>query len=132
MKRSPADTVAWILLGLLIALRLGVVPSVLTPPPIKVDAPSAVLIAELTGDQSALMQALPGIMHSKFKGRSRCIDDDTTAEAANSEAQWVRDALALPRQSSPWIVLATPTSGFSGPVPGTIEEASALLEKYAP
>ncbi len=129
MKRA-FNIVAGGLLLFLIARQLGLALPGETPP-IAVDQPSAVAIWEQTGDQSLTLQAVPGKLHDAFKGRARCLDDDLTLEQLKAESQWVRDAMALPRQGDKWLILATPRGGFSGPIPETIDELDALIGRYA-
>jgi hypothetical protein len=42
----------------------------------------------------------------------------------------MRDAMARPRKSLPWIVVSNGKTGFEGPLPNTPEETLTLLKKY--
>ena len=43
-----------------------------------------------------------------------------------------REAMALPRQSVPWIVISNGRTGYEGPLPPTIDETLTLLNRFAP
>ncbi len=49
----------------------------------------------------------------------------------SGESKVWQNALARPRTTLPWIILSTDTSGYEGPLPGTVEETLALMKKYA-
>ena len=46
------------------------------------------------------------------------------------EAEKWRQALAKPRDALPWIYVSNGKSGYSGPLPETVEATIELLEKY--
>lgn len=66
---------------------------------------------------------------SKTAGQAdyRQYDDDVSVA---TEPEWIKKAFSEQRQSLPWIVMSNGTTGFSGPLPGTIDETLALLKKY--
>ena len=57
----------------------------------------------------------------------RFLDKDTNLASAD---KWVKDAMARPRQSIPWLIVSNGVSGFEGPVPATAEATLALLKKF--
>lgn len=59
------------------------------------------------------------------KGKFRLLDQNNTSDFANQE--W-KDALAVKRDSVPWIVAAGPKTGFSKALPATAAETLKLLE----
>lgn len=48
----------------------------------------------------------------------------------SNQPQWIKDACAEPRTSTPWIVILTPTQKISGPLPATVADTMTLLRKY--
>lgn len=52
-------------------------------------------------------------------------DVDTSAESK----LW-QDAMKIPRTQVPWVIISTGKSGFSGPLPSSVDEFMALLNKY--
>lgn len=57
----------------------------------------------------------------------RFLDKDTPM--GNASKVW-QDAMLLPRQSLPWIIISTGAAGYSGPLPATADATLALLRKY--
>jgi hypothetical protein len=60
-------------------------------------------------------------------GQFRVFDDDT--DLSQTPKVW-QDAMKVPRQSLPWIVVSNGRTGFSGPLPKNIDETIQLLEKH--
>lgn len=54
---------------------------------------------------------------------------DQNADVSKDAKYW-QDAMALPRDSLPWVVISTGKTGFKGPLPATEDEMLALLKKY--
>lgn len=52
----------------------------------------------------------------------RIYDPDTDV---SKDAEWIRKAMAQPRDSTPWLIVTNGVTGFSGPLP---ENETALLE----
>jgi hypothetical protein len=109
--------------------------AVVVAPPFKTDVLS-VLIVEQTEEASRLPRSQAAILQNSTalrqwirtaKADFRQLDADETGEFLDSK--W-KSAMAVPRQSVPWIVIANPKSGFSGPLPKTIDETLALLERF--
>jgi hypothetical protein len=107
------------------------------PAPIPV-AGLRVLIIEETADRGTLPASQAMIFESSkvlgwLRGNAnnnwRVWDKDIDPAAAPVE---FRDALKIQRTSLPWIVISNGTTGFSGPLPKTVDETVALLEKYKP
>lgn len=59
-------------------------------------------------------------------GQLRILDQNTPAEGA---PEWFRAALALPRQSLPWLVWSDGRTGYSGPLPATEAELLKRIGK---
>lgn len=57
----------------------------------------------------------------------RILDKDVPMK--DESALW-QAAMKLPRTSLPWIVISTGTTGFSGPLPGTIADTMTLVKKF--
>ena len=58
----------------------------------------------------------------------RCLDDDVVS-GPNADQKWSQ-ALRRPRSQLPWLVVGNGKSGFEGPLPKTLAETTALLERY--
>lgn len=58
---------------------------------------------------------------------ARFQDQDTEF---TTEGQVWRDAMKLPRDSVPWIYCSNGVTGYSGPLPNTVDETIALCRKY--
>lgn len=130
----------WFQLGLaLVAIWLiaggwlPALPVIGEPPPFKTDKLSVLLVEEsshrgqytasqLDALQSTDARSLKAAVEGQG-GRFHVLDMDSGSALVNA-APWVVDAFAVPRQSTPWIAAATPTSGFSAPL---TTEADALL-----
>jgi hypothetical protein len=105
--------------------RVPALPGVGEPPPFKVDQLSVLLVEQssdrgrYTADQ---MNALQSTDARSIKatveargGAFHVLDMDSGSALVNA-APWVVSAFAVPRQGTPWIVAATPSSGFSAPL----------------
>lgn len=70
--------------------------------------------------------------------REKCVKDGTTPAFYTFDKDadttkffpWVGKAMARPRTALPWILISNGTSGFEGPLPGTVSETLALMRKY--
>lgn len=128
---NVAIVTLWLLLaGGSLGWSLPSLPAIVTrkPPPIAVSRPAVLVVAEQTGTQSLLLHSLPFALHSAGVDW-RILDDDFAADQLAKEAEWVRAAYALPRQSLPWIVTANQVTGYSGPLPATRDEIDALIRE---
>jgi len=106
------------------------------PPPFKTDK-LAVLIVEESADRGklssgqldAILSTGPGSVRdyvAKHGGDFRLLDKDTSPSL---EAPWVQAAFAVERRGVPWIVAATPRTGFSVPLtpaPEVLKELEPL------
>jgi hypothetical protein len=54
---------------------------------------------------------------------------DKDVDTGNVSKVW-QDAVKMPRASLPWIIVSNGTTGFSGPLPGTVDETITLLKKH--
>ena len=96
-----------------------------------------VLILEETGDRNKLKPAQLSILTSTVvrqwftdnHAEWRIWDKDVDAQF---EPQVWKDALKLERGSLPWIIVANGKTGYSGPLPATVDETITLLNKYKP
>ena len=61
--------------------------------------------------------------------RWRKLDKD--ADMSYAAQEW-KDAMALPREKEPWVILSNGKSGYSGPYPENTDKTLELLEKYLP
>jgi hypothetical protein len=48
----------------------------------------------------------------------------------SGESKLWQDVMKRPRSSIPWIVISNGTTGFEGPLPNSVEDAIALINKY--
>ena len=69
-----------------------------------------------------------GFVDENHKSTARFFDPQTELV---EEDQWFRDALALKTESLPWMIVSNGKSGFSGPLPKTIEEFKAVVGRFA-
>jgi hypothetical protein len=129
-------TFDWMLAALVIVLLLqgsGSMQGCTTSsPPFKTDKLSVLVVEEssqrgqYTSDQLNVMQATDAKAVATTVraagGDFQTIDIDTANALANA-APWVKEAMNVKRESHPWIVAATPRSGFSVPL---TTEADAL------
>ena len=49
---------------------------------------------------------------------------------ASQDSKAFQDALKLPRTQLPWIIVSDGKTGFTGPLPASVDDALALLKKY--
>jgi hypothetical protein len=94
--------------------------------------PAAVLTKEQRGAMSS--QAVRGYLDSKCaKGKDGKTPEwrmwDQHVDATNETDIW-KDAMKLPRNVLPWIVISNGKDGYSGPFPANEAELLALLRKY--
>lgn len=112
--------------------KVPALPGVGEPPPFKTDKLSVLLVEEsshrgqytatqLDALQSTDARSLKATVEARG-GAFKVLDMDSGSALVNA-APWVVEAFAVPRQSTPWIVAATPSSGFSAPL---TTEADAL------
>lgn len=123
---------------LLLALAQG---GIVTPPgPVVPPAPVVadkliVLVVEETGERHKLPASQLSVLTSlavreyvaSKSGEMRIYDPQ--ADLKNEAGVW-RDAMAVPRQSLPWLVVSNGKAGFSGPLPATVDDTLTLLRKY--
>ncbi|MEM6366304.1 MAG: hypothetical protein AAF745_17885 [Planctomycetota bacterium] len=57
----------------------------------------------------------------------RVLDKDTTGQDSSDE---YLQALRLPRDSLPWLIVGNGRKGFSGPLPLTVDETIKILEEF--
>jgi len=102
--------------------------------PFKTDVLSVLVIEESTPGENANAPAwinstkaggIRDYVENTRKGKFRLIDQHNPTDLASQE--W-KDAMAVKRDSVPWIVAAGPKSGFSKALPATAAETLKLLE----
>lgn len=94
-----------------------------------------VLIVEETSARKDLPPSQLAILTStklrgwlkEHNGELKTWDQDVDAKYADES--W-KSALSMPRESLPWIYISNGKSGFTGPLPKSVDETVALLEKY--
>jgi len=93
----------------------------------------SVLIVEEVQDRGKLpLPQLSAINGTTWRAivpleQRRVVDQNVTL---TKEVQWVKDALAVKRDSLPWLVISDGKSGFSGPLPPDESALIELLKKY--
>lgn len=71
---------------------------------------------------------------------ARCVRNSATPEwrmydkdaDLKNESQLWRDAMARQRTKLPWILVSTGSAGFEGPLPATVDDTLALIQRFAP
>lgn len=61
------------------------------------------------------------------KGEFRVVDPDSPLDR---EQGWVKAAMAVKRDSLPWLLMSNGSDGYSGPLPADSAAMMALIEKY--
>lgn len=106
------------------------------PPPIPA-AGLHVLIVEETADRGKLpaeqaaiftSQVLADELRKLCPDRWRILDDDTPT--SNLPDVW-KSALALQRDRLPWLVVSNGNTGYSGPLPGSVDEVLQIVRSHA-
>ncbi len=119
------------------------VPPVPPVPPTPVPVPGALRV--LFVNESSDVSKLPAPQQLIFRSDavrsyldSHCAKDgkqpayriwDKDVDTTSVDKVW-QDAMKLPRASVPWVIIGNGANGFSGPLPGTIEETMTLLRKF--
>ena len=101
--------------------------------PIEVSKYTVVIIEE-TEQRSGIPQSQLNAIKSQIwkdyvkgqGGQWRVLDPHADI---SKEDSWVKDSLSLSRESLPWLVFASPESGYSGPLPTTLEEFLEVIKK---
>lgn len=117
----------------------GVVPRVVvkeSKPPVPGDG-FHVLIVEQTEDRGELPESQKtGMMSTPLRrlvmnngGTFHLWDADIDA---SRESKWFRDAMKLPMDSLPWLVVSNGKTGFSGPLPATAGAIEAEVRRHLP
>lgn len=100
----------------------------------------AVLIVEETADR----QNLPESQLQIFRGTElrrwmddnkvahRMWDQDLNGDDLKHEDKGWQDAMSQPRQAVPWIYISNGKTGFSGPLPQTVDATKDLVGRYLP
>lgn len=78
---------------------------------------------------SALRAYLNTHCEKSSKGHPEYNFWDKDVDLTNASAVW-KNAMALPRDSLPWLYVSNGTTGYSGPLPKTEEELMPILKKY--
>lgn len=113
-------------------------PIISEPPPFKADKLCVLVVHETldsnsyTPGQREAMQAVdgPGSIRGYVSGKGGeyfLLDKDQQPTAAMQP--WVAEALKVRGDKLPWIVAASPSTGFTKQLPATAEETIAALKK---
>lgn len=101
--------------------------------PISVDKYTVVIIEETENRNSMPPSQLNAINSQVWKdyvvsqnGQWRVLDQDTDI---SRDRGWVTESMKLPRESLPWLIFASPTTGHSGPLPQNIEGLMEAIKK---
>ncbi len=104
-----------------------------SPPPISVDKLTVVIVEETEKRQSLPPSQLSAITSqvwrdyvSEQQGQWRVLDPDTDI---SQEKEWVKKSMAINRGSVPWLIVATPTRGYSGPLPHNLDALMEIIKK---
>jgi hypothetical protein len=83
----------------------------------------------LTGEQRAIIQGadVRAALDAAAPGRYRIYDKDADLQFV---PQVWKDAMAVPRQSVPWVALSNGKTGYSGPLDMTAAQFLALLAEH--
>lgn len=113
-----------------------------SPAPIPVDG-FRVLIVYESSELSKMPAAQQSILYSKPVRdylNAKCVmgPDGKTKEwriydkdvATDAESKTWQDAMKRPRQSIPWLIVSDGKTGYEGPLPGSVDEAMAILKKW--
>ena len=57
------------------------------------------------------------------------IDDDVDTKYSS---EWIKEALALERDSLPWLIVASPDGAWIGPLPDSVEKVISCIEGITP
>lgn len=110
-------------------------PPIPPTPPVPVEL--RVLVVHETGDLNKMPAAQRAILTSvpvRDFLTAKCAKDGTQPafrfydDNAAPTVPWLKDAMAKPRKSLPWIVIV---GVYEGPLPANVEEMLALLKRYA-
>ena len=103
------------------------------PTPINVDRYTVVIIEETESRQNLPQEQLNAINSQVWKdyidsqgGQWRVLDPHTDV---SKDKEWVKKALGAPRESLPWLIFASPTRGYSGPLPQNLEELLEVIQQ---
>lgn len=116
------------------------IPSITTitdgQPPVPGDGRHVLVIYEtddrisLPRDQRSILDSVPlrqWLAESQWD--VKFLDPDTSFIDGD---EWFQSALQVERASLPWVVVSNGKTGFSGPLPGTVEEFKELVGRYSP
>lgn len=93
-------------------------------------------LAKLSSAQQAVLYSatIRNYLNEKCAPNSKNSRDwyilDQNADVSKLDEHWGA-VVKRPRTSLPWIIVSNGKTGYEGPLPGNVEEASKLLKKYA-
>lgn len=104
------------------------------PPDPKPPGKLMVLVVEETDSRGSLPASQIAVFGAKeirdfmkSAGELRILDEDQSVSTAEP---WIQQAWKEPRQTLPWVVMSNGTTGYSGPLPATVEDMMTLLRRY--
>jgi hypothetical protein len=139
--RKLVGIICLLVAGWIYAQSHGLLP-VLPTPVIDSGVPEApalsVLIIEDVDNRSQLsreqLELITGTrlkdwLQQQAPNRWRCWDQEQMTKV-DWEDSWFLDALDLPRETLPWIIIANGKQGYSGPLPDNFEKTVSLIGGY--
>lgn len=107
------------------------------PSPVPSDGYRILIVEEATEDRVKLQASQQLIFTAKAirdYAKDHCVTDgfrilDDDADMKLEASVW-QEAMKVPRVSLPWLLVTNGKSGFSGPLPQTVDETLSILKKY--
>ena len=107
------------------------------PAPIPGEGFRVLIVEEATEERSKLPASQQLIFTAKAirdYAKEHCVTDgfrilDDDADMSREASVW-QEAMKAPRASLPWLLVTNGKTGFSGPLPLTVDDTLAILKKY--
>jgi hypothetical protein len=105
-----------------------------SPAPIATDRLSVMVVEDVNHRDDIPASQVTALLSTQLRkaiqdksGRFRMLD---AATDVTNEESWVKECMALPRQSLPWVYISNGRTGYSGPVPATEQAFLELIAKH--